>query len=191
MKIFLYVCLIASFNIIYSGDHNTSIKLKLSDNSFKKPDINLPSSSYKTADMPVSWYIPVIINPMLVIEDKKVFFGLTKEISVGKFPYGRLAFEYSYIFRSYNQNHLRLSYNYDIILAAGDFVGFIATPGAGYFTDTKNQGWFVHGSVGAILGPGEPLVFMPYLRYRHTFITEKTKSDINDISLGVGISFYY
>src|SRR5690349_20486213 len=61
------------------------------------------------ADAPAYFYLFGIINPMLVIEDKKVFFGLTKEISFGKFPYGRIAFEYSYIFRSYNTSHLRLS----------------------------------------------------------------------------------
>ncbi|MCC6865677.1 MAG: hypothetical protein IT280_05895, partial [Ignavibacteria bacterium] len=117
--------------------------------------------------------------------------GLTKEISIGIIPYGRVAFEYSYIFRNYNKNHLRFSYNYDIILSASDFVAFIATPGAGNFTDTKNNGWFLHGSIGALMGPGEPFVFIPYFRYRHTFISQKISSDINDISLGVGISFYY
>lgn len=145
---------------------------------------------YSKTGIPASWYLAAIINPMLVIEDKKIFFGLTKEISAGIFPYGRLAFEYSYIFRSYNTSHLRFSYNYDFILAAGDFVGFIATPGAGFFTDTKNNGWFLQGSVSALLGPGEPLMFNPYLKYRHTFIKEKTKSNIHDISLGVGFAFF-
>ncbi len=143
------------------------------------------------ADAPTYFYIAAIINPILVIEDKKVFFGLTKEVSFGKFPYGRIAFEYSYIFRSYNTSHLRLSYNFDFVFEAGDFVVFIATPGAGYFTDTKNNGWFLHGSVGAILATSDNFGISPYLRYRHTFIKDKLKSDINDISLGVGFMFYY
>ncbi len=143
------------------------------------------------ADAPTYFYIAAIINPMLVIEDKKVFFGLTKEVSFGKFPYGRIAFEYSYIFRSYNTSHLRLSYNYDFVLETGSFGGFIATPGVGYFTDTKNNGWFIHASFGAILATSDHFAISPYLRYRHTFIKDKLKSDINDISLGVGFMFYY
>lgn len=150
-----------------------------------------PFKLTKKADAPTYFYLAAIINPMLVIEDKKAFFGLTKEISFGKFPYGRVAFEYSYIFRSYNTSHLRFSYNYDIILEAGNFVGFVATPGAGYFTDTKNNGWFLHGSFGAIIPASDHVAFSPYLRYRHTFIKDKTKSDINDISLGVGFTFWY
>ncbi len=145
----------------------------------------------KKADAPTYFYLAAIINPMLVIEDKKAFFGLTKEVSFGKFPYGRVAFEYSYIFRSYNTSHLRFSYNYDIILEAGNFVGFVATPGAGYFTDTKNNGWFLHGSLGAILPVSDHVAFSPYMRYRHTFIKDKTKSDINDVSLGVSFMFWY
>ena len=152
---------------------------------------SLPFKLTKKADAPTYFYLAAIINPMLVIEDKKVFFGLTKEVSFGKFPYGRIAFEYSYIFRSYNTSHLRFSYNYDIVLEAGDFAAFIATPGAGYFTDTKNNGWFLHGSVGVILPLSNFVGISPYFRYRHTFIKYKTKSDINYISLVVSFILYY
>jgi hypothetical protein len=168
----------------------TTLKLK---NETKNSEYTAlkPFKLSSKADAPTYFYLLAIINPMLVIEDKKVFFGLTKEISFGKFPYGRIAFEYSYIFRSYNTSHLRFSYNYDIILEAGDFIGFIATPGVGYFTDTKNEGWFLHGSVGAIMPTGDHFAVSPYFRYRHTFIKDQTKSDINDISLGVSFMFYY
>ncbi len=192
MKLILKLLILFIFNhTLYSGDNFTNLKLKLNNTCKTEQFILRPKPNFKKADMLVIWYLPVIINPMLVIEDKKVFIGLTKEISIGIIPYGRVAFEYSYIFRNYNKNHLRFSYNYDIILSASDFVAFIATPGAGYFTDTKNNGWFLHGSIGALMGPGEPFVFIPYFRYRHTFISQKISSDINDISLGVGISFYY
>jgi hypothetical protein len=50
------------------------------------------------------YYSSMLINPMLVIEDKKAF-RPHKEVSVGYFPYGRLAFEYSYIFREANTSH--------------------------------------------------------------------------------------
>ncbi|MBZ0202004.1 MAG: hypothetical protein K8I03_03200 [Ignavibacteria bacterium] len=168
---------------ISSGSQSLDLKLKES----KK----LSTRSISKTGPPLYFYAMAIINPMLVIEDKKVFFGLTKEISIGKFPYGRVAFEYSYIFRSYNTSHFRFSYNYDIILQAGDFAAFIATPGAGYFTDTKNKGWFLHGSFGVILPLGNFVGFSPYFRYRNTFIKDKTKSDINDVSLGVSLMIYY
>jgi hypothetical protein len=155
--------------------------------------INKNSALYKKSDAPTHLYalgILALISPMAVFEDKKVFFALTKEVSIGKFPYGRLAFEYSYIFRNYNKSHFRFSYNYDIVLEAGDFIAILATPGAGYFTDTKNKGWFIHGAAGIALG-GEPISFYPYLRYRHTFIHDKLKSDIDDISLGCSFIFFF
>lgn len=168
--------------------------------SFNAPELKLKKSSslkekllYKKNDLPTHIFalgILAFISPTVVFEDKKTFFALTKEVSVGKFRFGRLAFEYSYVFRSYNTSHLRFSYNYDIILTAGDFIAIVATPGAGYFTDTKNKGWFVHGSTGVFLAFAEPWVFHPYLRYRHTFIKEKTKTDINDISLGMSFILY-
>lgn len=187
--IFVFLLMIAFMSTLTHSQINT-FKLKNDEpGSFK---INMqPFKLTKKADAPVFFYLAAIINPMLVIEDKKVFFGLTKEVSFGKFPFGRFAFEYSYIFRSYNTSHLRFSYNYDIILEAGNFIGFVATPGAGYFTDTKNKGWFLHGSFGAIIPVSDHFAFNPYLRYRHTFINDKLKSDINDISLGTGFMFWY
>lgn len=190
MKIILiFIAAISFLSCLPANSQVSSLKLKEPD--YRNSILKTPSVSYKKADIPATWYIAAIVNPMLVIEDKKVFFGLTKEISAGVFPYGRLALEYSYIFRSYNTSHFRFSYNYDVILEAGDFVGIIATPGGGYFTDTKNEGWFLQGSVGALLGPGEPLMFNPYLKYRHTFIKDPAKSNINDISLGVGFAFFF
>lgn len=190
MKIILILVIAILF--LYSWPSNSQTNnLRLKEPVYGNLFFKTPSAEYNKADIPFSWYLAAIINPMLVIEDKRVFFGLTKEISAGVFPYGRLALEYSYIFRSYNTSHLRFSYNYDVILEAGDFVGIIASPGAGYFTDTKNEGWFVQGSVGALLGPGEPLMFNPYLKYRHTFIKDPVKSNINDISLGVGFAFFF
>ncbi len=189
MKIILILVTAISFlNCLPSNSQINSLKLK--EPVHKNTLLKTHSMSFKKSGIPASWYLAAIVNPMLVIEDKKAFFGLTKEISAGVFPYGRLAFEYSYIFRSYNTSHFRFSYNYDVILEAGDFVGIIATPGGGYFTDTKNEGWFLHGSVGALLGPGEPLMFNPCLRYRHTFLKDPAKSNINDISLGVGFAFF-
>ena len=182
--------LVFLFSVLISSSYSQNTFFKLKENrSFKNDGLH-----YKKADLPLPLYllgIVAFIGPMAVFEDKKVFFGLTKEVSIGKFPYGRASFEYSYIFRSYNTSHLRFSYNYDFILEAGDFIAFIATLGAGYFTDTKNKGWFSQVSAGVILPPGEYITFCPYFKYRHTFIKEKTKTDINDVSLGVAFVFYF
>ena len=170
--------------------NSQSYHLKLKNNT---SHLKTPSLSGKS-DLPTPWFvlgITAIISPVAVFEDKKVYFGLTKEISLAKVPFGRLAFEYSYIFRKYNSSHLRFSYNYDFILEAGNFIAFTATPGAGYFTDTKNKGWFLQGSAGVLFAWTENIALSPYLRYRHTFISNKAKTDINDISLAVAVIFFF
>ncbi|MCI0450414.1 MAG: hypothetical protein L0Y79_11645 [Chlorobi bacterium] len=167
----------------------------------KKTNTALPYQSrlnvnpyIKKTDTPpfiIALYVLTVINPMVVFEDKKVFFALTKEISFGKYPFGRIAFEYSYVFREYNKSHLRLSYNYDIILESGDLAAFVATPGAGFFSDTKNKGWFIHGSAGIFLAPIDYFALYPYLRYRYTYIVDKNKTDIHDVSLGMSFMIYF
>ncbi len=192
--VFISFFLLSYVPSILSGEYNlkpVSLSLKNSEKISAYNKYFTLSKNTSKAGINAFMYTALIINPMLVIEDKKAFFGLTKEISVGRFPYGRIAFEYSYIFRSYNNSHFRVSYNYDVILEAGDFLAILATPGAGYFTDTKNNGWFLHGSIGALIASSDYFALNPYLRYRHTFIKDKIKSDINDISLGVGLVFYY
>ncbi len=172
-----------------------TISLKLNENKVSSITTNYNSITKRTDATPIIFaiYGLVLINPMLVIEDKTAFFGLTKEISMGissAVSSGRISFEYTYVFRNYNRSHLRFSYNYDILLESSDFVAFIMTPGAGYFTDTKNKGWFLHCSAGMFLVPFESAAIYPYFRYRHTFIPDKNKTDINDISLGMAFIIY-
>jgi len=73
------------------------------------------------------------------------------------------------------------------------FVASLLPPGAGYFTDTKNKGWFGQASLSIIFAAVENVLFMPYLRYRFTYIQNKSpeKTNIHDVSLGVGLVFYY
>jgi hypothetical protein len=175
-------------NTVHSQNYQINLKLK------ESPGLKTSYPNYKKSDLPTYLFvlgIAAIISPMAVFEDKKVFFALTKEISFGKFPYGRVSIEYSYVFRSYNTSHLRFSYNYDFVLFAADFLGAIASPGAGYFTDTKNSGWFLQGSAGVLFAKSDQLAIHPYIKYRHTFIKDKLKSDINDVSLGMAFIFYF
>ncbi len=175
--------IIVAVNISFSQNINLSLKESHSSSGLH----------YRKADLPFPLFalgIVALISPMVVFEDKKVFFGLTKEVSLGKYPYGRVSFEYSYIFRSYNTSHLRFSYNYDFFYETNMYIAFALSPGVGYFTDTKNKGWFGQLAAGAIIAMSEYITFYPNLKYRYTFINEKTKSDIHDVSLGVAFVFY-
>ena len=203
----VFICLNTVSQVTPSSEkYNKHFHLKLNNikqNSY--PEINLKLHKGKGIDITNSgkvtkskiesiyyiFYSLLLINPMLVIEDKKAYFGLTKEVSIGYYPTGRLAFEYSYLFREMNKSHLRFSYNYDIVLETRDFAAFTLTPGAGYFTDTHNKGWFGHLSAGMLV-PAGLLTVNPYFRYRHTFLQDKPagKTDIDDISIGMGFIFF-
>lgn len=166
-------------NYDYTLKQNNKLKQKV--NYYKKTD--LPT------DLLLVGIVAVLVNPILVFEDKKIFWGLTKEISFAFYPYGRLNFEYSFLFRTFNKNHFRLSYNYDFIEhSRNDWIMFRTSAGAGYFSDTKNSGAFAQASVGYFtIGPF--FVFDFYLKYRFTYTFHKDKSNIHDVSLGCGFLF--
>nr|MBC8484440.1 hypothetical protein [Bacteroidota bacterium] len=104
------------------------------------------------------------LNPMLVYENKKIYFGLTKEISIGFLYRFKFSLEYSYIFRDANNNHLRSSLNYIIPLSTSDFAIISTSLGAGYFTDTKKSGLFPQGSFELILAPADYLAISFYMK---------------------------
>ncbi len=204
MKIFktaLILFFLISVNLVFAQNnvgesnslfHSPVLKLKDSHNKASVDparNINL----YKKTDAPTGMFVGLIfmtfINPVIVFEDKKIFWGLTKEISKSFYPYGRISFEYSFLFRTFNKNHFRFSYNYDLILDNGsDWVIFAVSPGAGYFTDTEKNGAFVQGASGVYF-PTPVFMGYLYLKYRFTKIFDANKSDIHDISLGLGLVF--
>lgn len=137
----------------------------------------------------VAGIVFLLINPILVLEDKKIFWGLTKEISKSFYPYGRLSFEYSFLFRTFNKNHFRFSYNYDFIYQQGrSWLMFVISLGAGYFTDTENKGASLQSSFGFFI-PTPAFLIHPYLKYRFTKKFTEGRSDIHDLSLGAGFVF--
>lgn len=184
---FIYITSILIFFI--TGDSRSQI-YKINDSSAPAPLKN-EGLNTTTSVMLLSWPL----NPMLVYENKKIDFGLTKEVSV-VFPFirtpgfgtiARLGLEYSYVFRSDRNNHLRSFFNVDIPVDAGDFVAFTTSMGGGVFTDTKKSGIFPQASFNMFVPFGEGLGINPYIKLRHTFMLDKTQSDITDFSLGIGL----
>jgi hypothetical protein len=173
---------------------NEPLQLKLKENSEsvnKKNSVKI--NPYKKNELPVGSLLAalpfVLINPVLVFEDHKIFWGLTKEISFSSLHFGRASFEYSFLFRTFNKNHLRFSYNYDFLYQQGStWLYYAISPGAGYFTDTQNKGAFAQLSTGFLL-PTPVIFFHFYIKYRFTKIFNENKSDIHDISLGAGFVF--
>ena len=136
------------------------------------------------------------LNPMLVYENKKIYFGLTKEVSIGFLHRFKFSLEYSYIFRDTNNNHLRSSLNYIIPLSTSDFAIISTSIGAGYFTDTKKSGIFPQGSIELMIAPTDNIVISFYSRLRHTitvgtFNSGSNKSNITDLSLGIATIFVF
>ena len=137
-----------------------------------------------------------LINPVIVYEDKKLYAGITKEISLGwgKFGEHRTAFEYSFILGGNIRNYVRLSYKYDFLLKPGLEPSHTLqgtqtlSVGGGFFTDFKGNGAFPEVTYGYSLR-NHKLLFYPHIKLRHTFMFNKTKSDNTDISLGIIVGF--
>ena len=180
---------IDEFNSLFN-----SPELKLKD-SHNKSSVN-PAENfrlYKKTDAPTGMFVGLVfltfINPIVVFENNKIFGGLTKEISKSFYPYGRVSFEYSFLFRTFNKHHLRFAYIYDQVFDnRSEWVIFALSPGAGYFTDTEKNGAFVQ-AAGGVFFPTPVFMGHLYLKYRFTKVFDNNNSDIHDISLGMGLVF--
>jgi hypothetical protein len=133
-----------------------------------------------------------LINPILLYEDKKIYAGITKELSVGfgKFGEHRAAFEYSFILTGNISHHIRFSYKYDLLLKSKIEPSHMlqGTPvvslGAGYFTNFTKHGAFPELTFGYSLRNHKLLIY-PHIKIRHTFMFKSGDSDITDISFGI------
>lgn len=172
--------------------------LLLSANAF--PQSNLPESyhlskNYSASDAGNSILLGAIllITPTLVLEDSKAYFGLSEELSAGRFPFGRAEFDYTYIFRSGRTSAVHLSYNFDIPLNGNfsDPALFMISPGGGYYTDFTRKGFFGQLAIGlfASTGVSDAIAIHPCLKFRKVFV-EDDYPDIFEISLGVGFGIY-
>ncbi|RPI18035.1 MAG: hypothetical protein EHM58_06850 [Ignavibacteriae bacterium] len=148
--------------------------------------------------LPVSIGVGVVlylINPIILYENKRLYAGVTKELSIGfgKIGEHRVAFEYSFVFAGNISHHLRFSYKYDILkkgiepsnmLQGTSVMSF----GAGYFTNFDKQGAFPEITYGYSLRNHRLLLF-PHVKLRHTVMFKKEQADITDLSFGIIVGF--
>jgi len=166
----------------------SQLKIKSQTNYFSK-------NSKTSSVLPISIGVLAavyLLNPIISYEDRKVYAGLTKEVSIGwgKIGEHRTAFEYSMTFGGNIRHHLRFSYKYDILLKPGIEPSHILqgtsvlSVGAGYFTDFEGKGIFPELTYGYSIR-NHKLLFYPHVKLRHTFMIDKGKSDITDFSFGI------
>jgi hypothetical protein len=133
-----------------------------------------------------------LLNPIAEYTNRKMYAGLTKEFSIGwgKLGEHRTSIEYSMIFGGNIRNYLRFSYKYDFLLANGiepshmlQGTGVISF-GGGYFTDFNGNGLFPEITYGYSIR-NHKLLFYPHIKFRHTFMFDKSKADVTDLSFGI------
>ena len=134
-----------------------------------------------------------VLNPIAIYENKEVYIGTTRELTLGfgKYTKYRVSIEYSFIFRDFLKHHFRASVKYDIPLhrSTGEYFDdqSVISLGGGYFTDEEGSGLFPEVTVGFKIG--EKLLFFPYAKLRHTFMLQKSKHDITDFSIGAILGY--
>lgn len=160
----------------FHDSKNSGIKLKLNS----KGNTEFSNSFLETV------LIVFPFNPIFQLQDKKFYAGITKEVSLMAYPYGRLAVEYSLIFRETRLNQFRASYNFDVGLETGDLFAFLLSVGGGYFTDFHDVGYFPQASLSLLLPLWDKMATVPYFKVRETFMT-KDVPDIFDVSLGLSL----
>lgn len=168
-----------------------NFKLKNTDAGHKLPELPRKTSTVLPISIGVLTAI-YLLNPMVEYTDRKVYAGLTKEISVGfgKLGEHRTSFEYSMVFGGSIRHYIRLSYKYDILLADGIEPSHmlqgtsVVSIGAGYFTDFKGKGIFPELTYGYSIR-NHRLLFYPHVKLRYTYMLTKDKPSITDFSFGV------
>lgn len=135
----------------------------------------------------------LVLTPTLVIEGGKSHFGLSKALSLGKYPYGRVEADYTYIFRSERSNALHLSYNIDIPTNGkfNDPSLFFISPGGGYYTDFTRKGYFAQLAFGLWAGVGfaDFMSIHPNIKVRKVFMQDN-QPGVFELSLGVGFGIF-
>lgn len=181
------------FVIVINTESQISVNPTLFSNQIKLKENTSFNLSYKKTDNPTFalgvLIALIVVNPIIELEDKKFYFGLTRELTLvfGKPGSLRLSFEYSYIFKNENRSQFRLSAKYDILskLHRGEWLSdrTFYSFGFGYYKDKTGEGIFPELAAGFRLGEGD-FILQPYAKLRHTFMITKYKPGITDFSVG-------
>ena len=184
---FLIIICIYTSSKIYSQDIPplSGIKLKLNSPAEKNENAN--------STLPISIGVAsflYLFNPDVLLENDKIAFGFTKELSLGfgYFGQNRFTVEYSYIFVNSLKSRIFAGYKHDILLKKGIKPSHMlqGTPtislGGGYFTNFTNSGYFGETSYGYSIRNDKILIY-PSVKMRFTYVPNG--SDILDISLGI------
>ena len=187
-KIFLISCAVT----VLCGNSYSQFKDPYRNHlNYLKYHLESTSSSFLPVSI-LAGSIFYLINPEIMYESRKLYAGITKELSIGfgKLGEHRLAFEYSLILGGNIRNHLRFSYKYDILLKKDiqpshmiQGTGVISL-GAGYFTDFSGKGIFPEITYGYSLRNHKLLIY-PHIKLRHTFMFGKEYPDKTDFSFGI------
>lgn len=199
--VILFILVICPYQIIFSQYlYTEKSKLQLLYNNSELSKRVKQTSPLHKEDFDLNSATAIfvcVINPLLLFENEKIYFGLTKEISLA-FPFfnsgnlgaiGRIGVEYSYIFRNERNHHLRSFLSTEIPIESGEFTAVTLGIGGGYFTDFKKNGIFPQFSLNLLIPVHEVFAVNPYVKLRHTFMLDKTQPNNTDISLGVGFMF--
>lgn len=185
--IILVIIFILSNKVIFSQDFTSLSGIKL--NPYK--DKTETSNSTLPISIAVAGFL-YLFNPIVLLENDKIAFGMTKEISLGFGDFGqnRFSFEYSYIFVNSLKSRIFAGFKHDILLKKGlkpsnMMQGTAAVSlGAGYFTNFTNSGYFGETSYGYSIRNDKILIY-PSIKTRFTYVPNG--SDILDVSAGIVI----
>ena len=185
INILLFLLIYCNINSQTNPGENQTVSL------LNKANITNSANSITNASIGLGAFL-YFINPIVIYENKSVYAGLTKELSIGfgKFGEHRLAFEYSLVFSGNISNQLRLSYKYDLLLkekiepshmlqATG-----VLSFGGGYFANFNKTGVFPELTYGYSIRNHKILIY-PHIKIRHTFMFKKQDTDITDFSFGI------
>ncbi|MBK8552034.1 MAG: hypothetical protein IPL53_13605 [Ignavibacteria bacterium] len=188
MKRFILLVLIflLSNKVIISQDITPLFDLKL----------NSPKEKTESANSTLPIAIGVagflyLFNPVVLIENDKIAFGFTKELSLGFGYFGqhRISAEYSYIFVNSLKSRLFIGFTEDILLKkikpSNTMQGTsVIALGSGYFTNFDRSGVYGDVAYGYSIR-NDKLLFFPSVKLRFTYV--HNGSDILDISAGIVI----
>ncbi|KAA0211803.1 hypothetical protein FBQ84_00425 [Ignavibacteria bacterium CHB1] len=196
--LFLSILLLLNLNLKAADSNYSTVQSSEFFNSTNiKPEFYRKRNSItkdENSVIPIAigvWSFLYLLNPTIQYEDDKLRAGITKEFSLGFGYFGeyRLGLEYSFIFKENQKSQLRFSMHYDYLLKDIEPSNMLQgtsvfTVGGSWFTDFDRHGAGPEVAYGYSIR-NDKFLFYPHIKLRHTFMMQKKKSDITDLSFGI------